>query len=140
MQFEVTRRIDAVLDTVWAVLSDVAKWPSWTASMSSVRLRTPGRLRVGSEAVVKQPGLAPLVWRVTELTDRQSFTWQAQARGVTSIGWHRLTADGDGAVTAVLGVEQRGPLAPLAGLLFGARIRRFVTMEADGLRRAAESG
>ncbi|GHF29257.1 hypothetical protein GCM10017786_74240 [Amycolatopsis deserti] len=53
------------------------------------------------------------MWRVTELTGRRSFTWQARSRGVTSVGWHRLAADGDSAVT---------------------------TLEADGLRRAAESG
>lgn len=133
------RRIDAEPDTVWSVLTDVENWPSWTASVRSVQRRDAGPLRAGSAALVRQPGLRPQVWRVTELAERACFTWQARGRGLTTTGYHLLATDGD-AVLATIGIRQHGPLAGVVGALFGARIRRFVTLEAEGLRRAAEAG
>ncbi|RBM22038.1 polyketide cyclase [Prauserella sp. PE36] len=138
MRFEVVRHIDATPDVVWAALVDVERWPEWTDSVTSVRRLGTGPLQVGSEARVKQPRLAAQVWRVTELTERRSFTWEARGPGLTTIGGHVLAEDANGAVTATLSLEQRGPLAPVLGFALGGMVRRYVTMEADGLKRVSE--
>ncbi|MBK1786941.1 SRPBCC family protein [Prauserella cavernicola] len=138
MRLEVVRRVDAGLEVVWAALADIESWSRWTESITSVRRLDTGPLRVGSQARVKQPRLPEQVWRVTELTESAGFTWETRGPGVTTIGGHWLT-DADGAVTATLTLEQRGPLGAVLGMVLGGLSRRYVNLEADGLKRAAES-
>jgi hypothetical protein len=79
-----------------------------------------------------------MVWTVTELAHERSFTWTASAAGIRFTGYHELTAAGSG-VAAVLTFTLTGPMAWLGRLLAGGRIRRYVDMEADGLKRHSES-
>jgi hypothetical protein len=57
---------------------------------------------------------------------------------VVTTGGHYLLP-GDAKVTARLTIDQRGPGAPLIGLLYGRLTRRYVSQEAEGLKRLAES-
>jgi uncharacterized protein YndB with AHSA1/START domain len=138
-RFEVTTTTTAPLPRVWAALVDVADWPRWMASYGSVRRLDEGPLRVGSRARVKQPWLAPAVWEVTDLTPERGFTWAASAAGVRTVGRHRLAPEPGGGTRIALDVTQTGPPARLLGLVLGPLIRRYVRMEADGLRAAAEA-
>jgi uncharacterized protein YndB with AHSA1/START domain len=124
--------------TLWDGLVDVEAWPKWTASMQRVERLDAGDLHVGSAARVKQPGFLPSTWRVTELEPGRSFTWQSSSPGITTRGEHLIANDG-ATTTLTLTLHQRGPLASLVGLLAGRRSRRYVDMEAEGLRRAAEA-
>jgi hypothetical protein len=49
--------------------------------MREVRRMDTGPLRVGSEAIVKQPGLPRARWRVTEIEPDYSFTRETSAGG-----------------------------------------------------------
>ena len=82
--------IDAPSQVVWAVVSDVERWPEWTASVSSVRRSRTGPLAVGERVVVAQPRL-------------------------------------------------RGPAARLVGALLERITRRYVRMEAEGLKARSEA-
>lgn len=138
MEFTVAVQVDADPIRVWELFVDVERWPELTASMSSVRRIDSGDLRVGSTAMVKQPGLPPALWRVTELEPGRVFTWESRSTGVSSIGRHVVEAAGTGA-RVTLTFRQTGPLAGLAGWLFRGRIHRSVRQEADGFRRRAEA-
>lgn len=130
--------VAAPAETLWKVLIDVEAWPKITESMTSVERLDDGPFRVGSTARVRQPGLPPMVWRVTELEEGRSFTWQANTPGVVTTAWHRIEpADSNSRLT--LEIEQTGPFAAIAGLLLGRRTRRFVEMEAAGLRDRAQT-
>src|SRR5262245_35791195 len=59
--------IDAPAGLVWSVYSDVARWPEWTASVTSVELSPDAPLAVGSTARIKQPRLPNVEWTVTTL-------------------------------------------------------------------------
>ncbi len=123
---------------VWTILTDVERWPEWTASMRSVQYVGADQLTLGGQVRIKQPGMPALVWKVTALVPQESFAWMATSGGVTTVGLHQLTLSPSGGVTVRLGLEQRGPLAGLVGLLTASRTRRYVQMEADGLKRRSE--
>jgi uncharacterized membrane protein len=139
MKLETTIDTSAGLGDTWAALVDVTQWPRWTKSITSVRRLDDGPLRVGSRARVKQPGMPWLVWEVTELRDREAFTWAARSPGVRTAGVHRLRANPDGSTRITLELDQTGPLAGLVGALMGARSRRFLGMEAAGLKAASQA-
>jgi uncharacterized membrane protein len=130
--------IDAPPAEVWAVFMDLEAWPTWTASMRQVRRLDEGPLQVGSRVEIAQPGFPKAVWDVTGLEPERSFTWENAAPGLRSAGHHEVRAEGAGSVVT-LRLSQSGPLAGLVGLVFGRRNRRYVDLEADGLKARVES-
>jgi uncharacterized protein YndB with AHSA1/START domain len=133
-----TVTVAAPPDLVWRVLADVEQWPTWTASMEQVAVRSPGPLAVGSEVEVKQPRLPKARFHVDEVTEGSSFTWSTASGGVRSSAAHDIHPDGGGSrVTLVL--RQAGPMAGLVRLAYGRMITRYVRMEAEGLKQRAES-
>jgi uncharacterized protein YndB with AHSA1/START domain len=133
---KVERTIDAPPEVVWARMVELERWPTWTASITSLTRKDPGDLMVGSRARIKQPGFPPMTWTVTAVESGRSFTWEAGAPGATTVASHVLTANGTGTDLA-LTIEQRGPLGRLVGVLTAGRTRRFMQLEADGLAGAS---
>lgn len=139
MRHQIEVDIDATPDAVWTVLTDVERWPEWTASMILVRRLEEGPFGMGSRARVRQPGLPPAVYTVTEYEPGRAFSWAARSPGVTVIGGHHVGPRGDGHATVRLTVRLTGVLAPLVGLFAARPARRYVAMEAEGLKRRCES-
>jgi uncharacterized protein YndB with AHSA1/START domain len=130
--------VAAAPERVWTALEDVGSWPEWTPSMSSVRRAVDGPLRVGERIRVRQPRLPPAVWTVTQVEPGRSFSWSSDAPGLHSAADHEIRP-GPGGCTVVLRLVQTGPLAPLVWRLTARIVRRYVDLEAEGLRRRAES-
>jgi uncharacterized membrane protein len=137
---ETSIEIAASPELIWSTLSDVERWPEWTRSVSQVERLDAGDFGAGSRARVKQPGMPRLVWEVTEYVPGQVFSWASKAPGVTTTGGHSLVVDQGDRVTVTLTLDQEGFLAPVVWRLTGSRSRRYVQMEADGLKRRCESG
>ena len=135
MRTEVTFSIAAPAARVWAVMSDVERWPTWTASVTEVVLDGP--LVVGAVAKIRQPRLPATAWTVTELVPERSFTWESKAPGSRAVGEHEITPTGERTCEVRLGLEQTGPFGSVVGLLYRGLTERYVQMEADGL--AAEA-
>lgn len=131
--------IGASLSRVWEVVVDVESWPQWTVSINSAKRLDDGPLRVGSSARIEQPKLRPMVWTVSELVPEKSFTWAGRVPGLVITGKHTLTALDDGRVRLDLDAEGSGPLAFFADVLTGRRVRHYVSLEAAGMKAAAES-
>lgn len=129
--------ISAPVERVWAVLTDLERWPDWTASMRSVRALGGGPTGVGSRFEVRQPRMPVAVWEVSDFEPNRSFTWATRAPGVRVVARHDLTPTGSG-TRADMAVDMTGPLAGLVTALSGQRIRGFVRMETDGLRDASQ--
>lgn len=140
MRYEIAVDIDAAPEKVWAVLADVEHWPEWTRSMIRVQRLEDGPFGLGSTARVRQPRLPQAVYTVTEYEPGQNFTWATRSPGITIVGGHHVVSREDGHATVRLTVDQTGVLAPLVGLFAGRLTRRYVTLEAEGLKRRCESG
>ncbi|MEV4723006.1 SRPBCC family protein [Micromonospora humida] len=140
MRFETATEIDADIDTVWAVQTDIERWPEWTASVRTARRGEAGPLVLGSTARLEQPRLRPTSWRVTEIDPPRCFVWESTTPGVRSRGEHRIVALPGGRVRVELALELTGPLAGPVGWLGGRLVRRYLRLEADGLRRRCEAG
>jgi uncharacterized membrane protein len=135
MHTERTFPVDAPAERVWAVLSDVERWPTWTESMTSVDLDGP--LAVGATAKIRQPKLPATSWMVTEVVPGRSFTWRSTAPGSRAVGEHAITLTGDSTCEVRLALDQEGPLGSLVGFLYRRLTRRYVQLEAEGLAREA---
>ena len=138
MKHEHTIDIDASPAVVWATLSDVPAWPTWTASVTSAEWVGEGGLVVGHAARIHQPKLRPATWIVTAVDVGRSFTWQTKSPGFSIAGSHAISPRATGGVTVALSTEVHGLLAPIIGALTARIGRRYVAMEAEGLKRHCE--
>jgi uncharacterized membrane protein len=128
--------IDAPIDVVWQVFSDVERWPTWTASIRSVELLD-GALRVGARAKIRQPRLPTVVWTVTELEPGRSWTWEASGPGAHTVATHLLRQVGDSTV-AEMSIANAGPVGRLMGRMWRSLTARYLAMESAGLKRRSE--
>jgi hypothetical protein len=106
--------------------------------MTSVRRRERGPFALGSSADVRQPRLRPALWQVTALEDGRNFTWTTHSLGLRMTAGHLIEPQGAGS-RVVLSFELTGFIAPLASRLYGGLIERYITNEAQGLKKRSES-
>lgn len=129
--------IDAPADRVWAVMTDVERWPDWTASVSTIQRLDHGPFTVGSRVRIKQPRLPPSVLTVTELEPGRGFTWVATSPGLRVTAAHGIEPAPRG-VRVTLSVRYEGVFGRLAGRLWRSLTERYLRLEADGLKRRSE--
>ncbi|MBW0014339.1 SRPBCC family protein [Mycobacterium sp.] len=122
---------------VWDVFSDVEHWPDWTASVTSLVGLDGPTLAVGRRFAIKQPGLQKLVWQVTELRPGSSWTWVQRSPGVRVSASHHVTPQ-DGRTQVRQQLDQGGALGALVGRLMVKKTKRFLEMEAQGLKARSE--
>ncbi|MFF5175860.1 SRPBCC family protein [Micromonospora sp. NPDC000089] len=140
MRFVTSIEIDADVDRVWAVQTDIDRWPEWTPSVRAARRGEDGPFTLGATARLEQPRLRPALWRVIEIDPPRFFAWESASPGVRSRGEHRIDPLPDGRVRVELALVQTGPLAAAVGLLGGGTMRRYLRQETEGLKRRCERG
>jgi hypothetical protein len=137
--YEAGADIRADADTVWAILTDAAGYPTWDSGVERVEGRIgPGeKIKVVSEA---SPGRAFPV-EVTEFSPGRSMTWSGGMplglfRGVRTFA---LTPQDGGGTRFTMREEYSGPLLPLIWRTMpdlGPSFSKF----AAGLKARAEAG
>jgi len=139
MRFEKSIEIDAPAERVWAVLSDLEAWPQRIETVDVVELLTPPPLATGSRVRLKQPKLPEGIWDVTAWDAPSFFEWTQKTGGTTSVAGHRVEAIGDDRSRLTLTLDMRGFLIPIVALFYKGLTERYMTLEAEGMKRAAES-
>ena len=139
MRFEKSIEIDAPAERVWAVLSDLEGWPQRIETVDVVELLTPPPLATGSRVRLKQPKLPEGIWDVTAWDAPSFFEWTQKTGGTTSVAGHRVEAIGDDRSRLTLTLDMRGFLIPIVALFYKGLTERYMTLEAEGMKRAAES-
>ena len=137
-RFQLITKIDASPERVWAAMVDVEHWADWSETVQSIKRESDGPFRLGSAAFADiKGGGPPSTWTVTQFDDRRSFTWESATRGVKSIAYHAVEADGAG-TRATLAIRTHGFMGLLFYPMIAALYRRNVSIEAKGLKRYCE--
>jgi uncharacterized membrane protein len=136
MRYEETTLIDAPVDRIWRLTTDITDWPSFMPTVQRLERLDDGPLRVGSTARLKQPGQTAAVWTVTRLEPMREFTWESKRPGITLTGRHLLAAEGDGTRNTLV-LETSGPVAAVFTALFGGLMRKSIRQEGAAFARQA---
>jgi uncharacterized membrane protein len=139
MRFEQSIDIDAPPQRVWDVLSDLESWPQRIETVDVVELLTPAPVAVGSRVRLKQPKLPEGIWEVTVWDSPAFFEFRQSSGALTDVAGHRVEALADDRSRLTLTLEMRGLLVPVVALFWKGLTNRYLTTEAQGMKRAAES-
>lgn len=119
-------------------MRDVDRWHEWTPSVRRVERLDGKPFAVGTRVRVRQPRLPPAVWEITSIhPDGRGFTWESVAPGVRVTARHEIEPAARGSRVR-LSIDNEGPLGALIGRLIGGVTRRYVAMEAEGLKARSE--
>jgi len=136
--------IDAPIDRVWGFVSDIEGQTRWMHDMKSVRMSTPGPIRVGSrgEATVRMYGLSatdPVTVTAFEPPNRFAIRHDGSFSGA---GTFRLERGADGTTTIVRWDETLvAPVLPHLGAIVTTPVFRHVFQrDLERLRDLVESG
>ena len=139
MHFEKSIDIDASQQRVWDVLSALEAWPEHIETVDTVELLTPAPITKGSRVRLRQPKLPESTWDITVWDAPSYFEWTQKTTGTTTVAGHRVGALAEGRARLTLTLDMRGLLIPIMARLYGDLINRYMNLEAEGMKRAAES-
>jgi hypothetical protein len=124
--------------TVWKILADLEAWPSWTSTMTRVEVLSSGEAGLGTKARILQPKLQPAVWEITEWQPGRSFAWKTTVLGTEIVANHVLERVDDQCRFSQ-SLTYHGLVGAILGMLYGVLTREYMQIEAQGLKRRAES-
>jgi uncharacterized protein YndB with AHSA1/START domain len=130
--------IDAPAAEVWRVFTEVERWPSWTHSVRRLVGLDGPEIEIGRRFQIEQPHMPKLVWEVTEVTPGVSWTWSQRSPGGTTLATHEVVAQADGRTLVRQRIDQRGPVGLVVGVLMRRLTKRYLEMEAQGLKAQSE--
>jgi hypothetical protein len=124
MMYEIssTAVVDGEPEQVWAVLTDVARWPDWDPHEQAARLDGP--FAAGSVGWSKPHGAPAATWRLTEVLAGRRWASECSLPGGTLRGVNTVEPAGPGRTVCTKTMRVTGPLVPLFRIWFGPRIRR----------------
>jgi uncharacterized membrane protein len=138
MRYENTLLIDAPIERLWQLTTDITAWPSFLPTVQTLVRLDEGPLSVGSTARIKQPAQTSAVWAVTRIEPQSEFTWETKRMGLRMIGGHHLEPAAGGTRNR-LTIEVVGAGAGLFMALFGSAVRRTIREENAAFQRRALS-
>ena len=141
MEFSITTEVDAPSDVVFAVMTDIERWPEWTPTVTRIeRLDgASGPVAFNSRLRIVQPKVPPADWTVSEFEPGRGFRFTSRAPGATVVANHRVEPIGDGTRSRVtLSVSFTGWLGQIIARLMRGLNQRYLAEEAAGLKRRSE--
>ena len=136
-EFQTSVDIRATRSQVWAVLRDVERWAEWTSSVNAIRPQA-APLGLGVRVQVDQPRLPAGVWTVTAWEPERGFTWVQQNPGARITAGHWMEDLPEGC-RVTLTVRMEGWLSGMVAWLTASLNRRYLALEAEGLKRRSEA-
>jgi len=140
MQFSITIEVDAPPEVVFAVLSEVERWPEWTPTVTQVeRLgHADAPLTLGDRLRIVQPKVPPAEWTITALDPGRGFRLVSRSPGATVEANHWAEPRGAHGSRVTLSVTFAGILGRAIGWMMRGLNKRYLAQEAAGLKRRSE--
>ena len=140
MQFSITTEVDAPPEVVFAVMSEVERWPEWTPTVTRIeRLGDAGApLALGSRLRIVQPKVPSAEWTVTALEPGRGFRFFSRSPGATVEANHWAEPTGAGRSRVTLSVTFAGFLGRAIGWMMRGLNDRYLAQEMAGLKRRSE--
>jgi hypothetical protein len=135
--FRQEAEILAAPELVWSIMADLERWPQWTPSIVRIDVPAATPIGLGTTVLIQQPKLPPAKWTIIEWQPKERFTWVSPNPGVRATAVHAIHRTPTG-VHLMLELTFEGLLAPLMAWLTGDLTRRYIAMEAAGLKAEAE--
>jgi len=130
--------IYASAQSVWDVFVAVEHWPEWTASVQRIVPLDGASIEVGNRFEIKQPRLPNNTWEVTEVEPGVSWTWCQRSPGATTFASHEVVSLGPERTLVRQRIDHRGPAGIVVGVLTRSLTKRYLALEASGLKARSE--
>jgi len=85
---EYSAETSASPEVIWRIFSDVPGWKQWNAGVEQIEMK--GAFAVGTEFVMTPPGQEPLLTRLIEVRENESFVDETRLGELVVIVAHRL--------------------------------------------------
>jgi len=128
--------IEASPDTVFAIYSDVARWPEWDPDTRAASIDGP--FASGAHGRLVPDKGFPVPMQFTSVEQGRGFTLASRVLFSTMLFGHSLRPTGAG-VTATHWVSFHGPCAPFLRRLVGRRVRHGLPLTMQRLKAYAEA-
>ncbi len=128
--------IEASLERVWAVHTDVDSWPEWQPDVSRAKLEGP--LTVGSVFRWRSRG-ANVVATIQEVEPERRIGWTGKALGTRAVHMWTLTPR-DGGVLIKTEESMEGWLPSLLRGMMQKTLKKSIKVWLESLKRKAEVG
>ena len=93
---------------------------------------------IGKRFEIKQPRFPKLVWQVTAVERGVSWTWRQHSPGGTTLATHEVVARQGGGTLVRQRIDQRGPIGVTVGAITRRLTKRYLELEAQGLKARSE--
>ena len=139
LTYETSVVVCAAGERLWSVLSDISRWSEWTPTITRIEALGPAALEIGARFRVWQPRLVPAIWTVTALEPQRRFVWESRVLGTRVRAEHSMYPQKSESFRVVLQVGYCGAIGRAMGLAYGGLTRKYLALEAESLKRRAES-
>lgn len=85
---EYSAETSASPEVIWRIFSDVPGWKQWNAGIEQIEMK--GAFAVGTEFIMTPPGQEPLLTRLIEVRENESFVDETRLGELVIIVAHRL--------------------------------------------------
>lgn len=129
MRCEIAVDIDTCPDHVWAVITDLTRWPRWTTAVREAALLGGGTLALHGAVRLHVPRMPERTWRVAEFQARR-HRFGLESEGVGGRATVRFALAPDGARTRLVVTHDRGgrlgsPMARLTARTVEANLQQL---------------
>ncbi|GAA4914864.1 polyketide cyclase/dehydrase/lipid transport protein [Actinomycetospora succinea] len=140
MRCEIAVDIDSCPDHVWAVITDLNRWPRWTTAVREAALLGGGTLALHGVVRLRAPRLPERTWRVAEFQGRRHrFTLRHEGVGGHADVRFALVATGVSRSRLVVTHDRSGWLGSPMARITARTVEANLQLLAGDLKEHCES-